>query len=195
MSLLKSAEANPMEYTLADPDDACSYARLLLQVLDQVTGPSSGSGKCSEFSLELSNNSASSMMLGEEEALQVYYEDSMGVCAHYCVSKLYEVITVLQEAAAAAIASAAKPLKPTSSSAARISIRTTFYNKEGLLLDDWRPLLRLLYMGGTGDPFAQRKYTILYFSILVMECIMFAPSILGLLFSSKFTFASRAAIP
>ncbi len=37
ISLLRSAEENPLEYTLAEADDAVSYLRILLKMLNQVT--------------------------------------------------------------------------------------------------------------------------------------------------------------
>jgi hypothetical protein len=134
-SLLHSAEANPLEYTLADPFDAAAYCRLLLKILDQVTGPSFSSSFVSQFALD-------STPLPDEEALRMLYFDKLGVVTHYIITRLYEVVVLLKDA------------KPTSA----IQILTTFY-KDGILLDDWRPLLRLLYMGGTGDAFGQRKYS------------------------------------
>ena len=132
-SLLKSAEENPMEYTLNDPEDAAAYCRLLLKILEDTTGPSTSMITLSQFALE-------DPPLPETEALQLLYQDKMGVVTHYIVSKLYEVLWVLKDS---------KPMAP-------IRITTMFY-KDGILLDDWRPLLRLLYMGGSGDAFAQRK--------------------------------------
>ena len=38
--LLRSAEANPLEYTLCDPHDAKDYARVLLKILAEASGPS-----------------------------------------------------------------------------------------------------------------------------------------------------------
>ena len=38
--LLRSAEANPLEYTICDPHDATAYARILLKILEEASGPS-----------------------------------------------------------------------------------------------------------------------------------------------------------
>ena len=62
-----------------------------------------------------------------------------GVVTHYTIAKLYEVIASIRE-------------RRDSSS---VSMLTTFY-ENGYLLDEWRPLLRILHLGGSGDPFAQR---------------------------------------
>jgi hypothetical protein len=38
--ILKSAEENPIDYTLSSTDDSSNYARILLKVLGQASGPS-----------------------------------------------------------------------------------------------------------------------------------------------------------
>ena len=76
--------------------------------------------------------------LPDQEALQILYFDKLGVVTHYIITKLYEGVLLLLLTDA----------KPTSA----IQLFTTFYT-DGILLDDWRLLLKLIYMGG----FAQRK--------------------------------------
>lgn len=76
-----------------------------------------------------------------DEALQMLYVDPVGVVTHYVITKLYEVILCLSE----------------KSKSSGISIANTFYNEDGNLIDEWRPLLRILHLGGSGDPFAQSK--------------------------------------
>ena len=44
-ALLRMAETNPMEYTLADSRDASMYARVLLKLLAETSAAGSGSGK------------------------------------------------------------------------------------------------------------------------------------------------------
>jgi len=70
------------------------------------------------------------------------YVDPMGVVFHYAVTKLSEVAIALSER----------------KNSSDVSITTTFYSDEGDLIDEWRPLLRVLHLGGRGDPFAQRKF-------------------------------------
>lgn len=77
----------------------------------------------------------------------------VGVVTHYTIAKLYEVITSIRER------------KDTSS----VSMTTTFY-ENGKLLDEWRPLLRILHLGGSGDPFAQRGAALCLSYILQVGC-------------------------
>jgi len=142
-SLLRSAEDNVLDYSMAEQEDAAAYVRLLLKVLDQVIGPNNPSDKVAKLNLE--------DILDDEEALQMLYVDPMGVVSHYALSKLYEVILYLKE----------------KSSKSEMSVPSTFY-KEGVLIEEWRPLLRILKGGaGTGDAYAQRV------SALCLACILF----------------------
>ena len=118
-SLLKSAEENPIEYTLAELDDAISYIRILLKMLDQVTtapttSSSSGTATTSGGILSsidsgelLSSNDEGSINmtmtletppLTDDEAFAIYYcsgyQYKKLTVAHYCVTKIYEIICV-----------------------------------------------------------------------------------------------------
>ena len=128
---LRAAEANPLDYTLADRVEAAAYARVLLKVLAETAGPSGPSSRVSQVK----------ETLPDAEALQMVYTDSPGVVTHYTIAKLYDVVVCLNE----------------KTETSGVSIATTFYNDEGVLLDDWRPLLRVLHLGGSGDAFAQSK--------------------------------------
>lgn len=55
-----------------------------------------------------------------------------------------------------------------------VSLTSTFY-ENGKLLDEWRPLLRILHLGGSGDPFAQRGASLCLAYILLVGC----PSVAG----------------
>lgn len=44
-ALLRMAETNPIEYTLADARDASMYARVLLKLLAEASAVGSGSGE------------------------------------------------------------------------------------------------------------------------------------------------------
>ncbi len=147
-TLLQSAENNPLEYTLAEFGDAFAYARLLLKVLDQVTGPSNP-GRVSELPLETSSSFGQG--LDEEEALEYLQDDKTGVVTHYLISQLYDMIGLLTE-------------RPTH---APVQISTIFYQNDRLL-DDWRPLLRLLYR--PGDPYSQRGAALCLMYILQAGC-------------------------
>lgn len=50
-----------------------------------------------------------------------------------------------------------------------MTVISTFY-ANGRLLDDWRPLLRILHLGGSGDPFAQRGAALCLSYILSVGC-------------------------
>jgi hypothetical protein len=65
-SLLRSGEDNPIDYTLSE--DACMYARTLLKVLSECSGPSGPSKKVSKVKETLTAN----------EALQMLYVDPTG---------------------------------------------------------------------------------------------------------------------
>lgn len=145
-ALLQSAEETPLEYTLAEFGDTFAYARLLLKVLDQVTGPSNP-GRVSELPLDV----AAGQGLDDEEALQYLAEDKTGVVTHYLISKLYEMMGLLTE-------------RPSHSP---VQISTIFY-QHNKLLEDWRPLLRLLYR--PGDPYSQRGAALCLMYILQAGC-------------------------
>jgi len=45
-ALLRMAETNPIDYTLADSRDASMYARVLLKLLAEACAAGAGSGTC-----------------------------------------------------------------------------------------------------------------------------------------------------
>ena len=173
-SLLRSAEENPLEYTLAEKEDSHSYIRLLLKVLSQVRkssfaslsesavspgrGGSISPASSSTTTRELSQMSLDQKPLNEDDAMQILYDHPNSVVMHYIITKLYEVIACLQENDELAVGK--KKSSSLSFKTAQIQVYSMFYSPlDGSLLDDWRPLLRVLYMGSTADPWAQRKYT------------------------------------
>lgn len=160
VSLLQSAEDNPLEYTLADKEDAFVYVRVLLKVLDQVTGPSDGNGIVSQLTLD-------TPILPEDEAIEVYSQDKSGVVAHYIIARLYDIIGIILEDnvtnnhrrrhrnipngsnVMTSSSSSSDSTSPTTTSSKRrtrdvVSISFLFYQNHQLL-EDWRPLLRILY--------------------------------------------------
>eukprot|EP00956_Cyclotella_meneghiniana_P019117 scaffold32495_cov78-Cyclotella_meneghiniana.AAC.1 len=142
--ILRSAEANPIDYTLCDAEQSMTYAKALLKVLAEASGASGPSSKVSR----------QKESLNEEDALGMLYTDPMGVVTHYAITKLYDVVQCLRE-------------KKISSG---VSLGSTFYNEDGNLIDEWRPLLRVLHLGGGGDAFAQRGAAYCLTFILMAGC-------------------------
>jgi V-type H+-transporting ATPase subunit H len=134
--LLRTADENPLDYTLARQQDAAAYARILLKVLGEASLVL-GSTKVSQLS-----NQSNAAPLSTDDALKIMETDSMGVMSHYALTKLHEVIASLADR------------KPGST----VSLATTFFSpNDGSLLDNYRPLVRALHAGGQGDSFAQSK--------------------------------------
>jgi len=142
-SLLRSGEDNPTDYTLGNVEDACHYVRALLKVLAEASGSSGPSSKVSHLRDPLP----------VADALQLLYVDALGVVTHYAISKLVDVISCLME----------------KKDGASVSMVTTFF-EYGNLIDDWRPLLRVLHLGGSGDPYAQRGSALCLAHILMAGC-------------------------
>jgi hypothetical protein len=132
IALLRAAEDNVISYTLAQQDEAREYTNILLKVLDEVVVPRSKNSKVARLALEES--------LPDDEALQLLYVDYSGVIAHYAVTKLCEVVLCLKE----------------SSKKSKVTLLSTFYQPDGTLIENWRPLLRILLNGGS-DAFAQSE--------------------------------------
>lgn len=76
-----------------------------------------------------------------------------GVVTHYTIAKLYEVISSIRER----------------KESSEVTMATTFY-ENGMIIDEWRPLLRILHLGGSGDPFAQRGAALCLAYILQVGC-------------------------
>ena len=152
-TLWKHAENHALDYIVADVDDASAYSTLLLKLLDQVTGPSSS------IAATLSRVQESSSEATEEEIAEWLHTDLSGIVRHVVLQKLHETLCLLQE----------------SSTTHNISIHHMFYSPlDGTLTQEWRPLLRILYMGGgTGDPFGQRKCI----SHVTLPCLALLPCI------------------
>eukprot|EP00550_Attheya_septentrionalis_P000093 CAMPEP_0198288894 /NCGR_PEP_ID=MMETSP1449-20131203/7266_1 /TAXON_ID=420275 /ORGANISM="Attheya septentrionalis, Strain CCMP2084" /LENGTH=510 /DNA_ID=CAMNT_0043987131 /DNA_START=89 /DNA_END=1618 /DNA_ORIENTATION=+ len=143
--ILKSAEENPIDYTLSSTDDSSNYARILLKVLGQASGPSGPSFQVSHVRKAVS----------KEEALVLLHSDDMGVITHYVVAKLYEVITCLLEKTARS----------------SVTITSSFYSYlDGVIIDIWKPLMRILHLGGSGDAFAQRGSAVCLAYIFMAGC-------------------------
>eukprot|EP01083_Nonionella_stella_P169625 575622_1 len=84
-ALLRMAETNPIEYTLADSRDAAMYARVLLKLLAEAAAAGAGFGQVSTLPLSSPCN--------ESEALEALASDPLGVVSHYAITKLHSIIT------------------------------------------------------------------------------------------------------
>lgn len=145
IQLLRTAEANPIDYTLNNSKESTAYVKAVLKVLAEASGASGPSSKVSHLK----------GLLPEDEALQLLYTDPMGVVTHYAITKLYDIVVCLKE----------------KKNGSAVSIGSTFYNAEdGSLIDEWRPLLRVLHLGGSGDAFAQRGAAYCLAYILMAGC-------------------------
>ena len=143
IQLLRTAEANPIDYTLNNSKESTAYVKAVLKVLAEASGASGPSSKVSHLK----------GLLPEDEALQLLYTDPMGVVTHYAITKLYDIVVCLKE----------------KKNGSAVSIGSTFYNAEdGSLIDEWRPLLRVLHLGGSGDAFAQREFNF-FFPLLLLR--------------------------
>lgn len=141
-ALLRMAETNPIEYTLADSRDASMYARVLLKLLAEAAQAGAGFGQVSTIIKPCD----------EETALEALDEDPLGVVSHYAITKLHSIITTLMTGTG-------------------VTVGTVFYfANDGVLIDQWKALLRILNKGGRGDAFAQSGAALCLSLILVTAC-------------------------
>lgn len=131
ISLLRAAEENVLEYTLASQEDAELYIHALLKVLDQCITRSNPNSPVSKLPLD--------ELLSEEDAVQLLYDDPTGVMTHYAVSRLGDAVLSLRSV----------------SKAAKVTLSSTFY-PDGIQVEQCQIFLRLLLEGGS-DAYAQRK--------------------------------------
>eukprot|EP00571_Detonula_confervacea_P016921 CAMPEP_0172302630 /NCGR_PEP_ID=MMETSP1058-20130122/4291_1 /TAXON_ID=83371 /ORGANISM="Detonula confervacea, Strain CCMP 353" /LENGTH=505 /DNA_ID=CAMNT_0013013169 /DNA_START=48 /DNA_END=1565 /DNA_ORIENTATION=+ len=142
--LLRSAEANPIDYTLNNNEESAAYVKVVLKVLAEASGASGPSSKVSYLK----------DLLPEDEALQMLFTDPMGVVTHYAITKLYDIVVCLKD----------------KKRGSAVSMGSTFFNEDGNLIDEWRPLLRVLHLGGSGDAFSQRGAAYCLAYILMAGC-------------------------
>lgn len=118
------------------------YARVLLKLLAEASAAGSGSGEVSRITDQCSN----------DEAMSALDADPLGVVTHYAISKLHDIISTL-------------------SSGTGVTVNTVFYvGKEGVLVDQWKALLRILNKGGKGDAYAQTGAALCLSQILIAAC-------------------------
>mmetsp|Transcript_24719 Transcript_24719/g.69389 ORF Transcript_24719/g.69389 Transcript_24719/m.69389 type:complete len:519 (-) Transcript_24719:189-1745(-) len=143
-ALLRMAETNPIDYTLADSRDASMYARVLLKLLAEASAAGAGTGEVSKLSDEQCTS---------EQAMKALEVDPLGVVTHYALTKLNEIITTL------------------GAGASGVTVSSVFYvGKEGVLVEQWKALLRMLNKGGKGDAYAQKVASMSLAKILIAAC-------------------------
>jgi V-ATPase subunit H len=142
-ALLRMAETNPIEYTLADSRDASMYARVLLKLLAEASAAGAGTGEVSKI-VETCT---------DEQAMQALDLDPLGVVTHYALSKLSEIIYTL------------------STGVSGVTVGAVFYvGKDGVLVDQWKALLRILNKGGKGDAYTQKGAARCLALMLITSC-------------------------
>lgn len=88
----------------------------------------------------------------ESTAQDAFDEDPLGVVSHYAITKLHKIITSLM-------------------AGSTVTVGTVFYvGKDGVLVDQWKALIRILNKGGRGDAFAQSGAALCLALILVTAC-------------------------
>lgn len=137
------AETNPIDYTLADSRDASMYARVLLKLLSEAAAAGAGTGEVSTFTEKCS----------DDKAMHALDTDPLGVVTHYALTKLNEIISTL------------------STGVSGVTVSSVFYvGKDGVLVDQWKALLRVLNKGGKGDAYAQKVASMSLAKILIASC-------------------------
>lgn len=85
-----------------------------------------------------------------EQAMHALDRDPLGVVTHYALTKLNEIITTL------------------STGVSGVTVSSVFYvGKDGVLVDQWKALLRILNKGGKGDAYAQKVASMSLAKILI----------------------------
>lgn len=144
-ALLRMAETNPMDYTLADSRDASMYARVLLKLLAETAQAGAGTGQVSKLSGEIA--------ISQAEAIEKLTVDPLGIVSHYALTKLLEILETL------------------ASGVKGVTVGSVFYvGKEGILVEQWKALLRLLNKGGKGDLYAQKVAALCLAKLLITAC-------------------------
>jgi V-type H+-transporting ATPase subunit H len=163
-ALLRMAETNSMDYTLADSRDASMYARVLLKLLAEATAAGAGTGRVANLyhptSSETSSSNVSSSIavltpLSEAEAMDLLNVDPLSVVSHYALSKLLDILDTLSGTGIKNV----------------VTTASVFYvGKEGILVEQWKALLRLLNKGGKGDAYAQKVASVCLAKLLIVAC-------------------------
>jgi V-type H+-transporting ATPase subunit H len=181
-ALLRMAEINPMDYTLADSRDASMYARVLLKLCNEAyqqgnagngavsqllpdysssttgssnTVPGNGNGPPISGSLSHQSSLQHQHSVSYEDATRALEYDPIGVASHYALSKLFEILLTLA-----------------SGQVKTVSVASVFYvGKDGILVDQWKALLRVLNHTNTSrDTYAPKLAALCLTTILITAC-------------------------
>jgi V-type H+-transporting ATPase subunit H len=159
-ALLRMAETNPMEYTLADSRDASMYARVLLKLLAESAAAASANNSSNTGPVA---SLASDVSLTEAQALETLSLDPLGVVSHYALAKLHEILDTLNASNGSGGGGGG--------SVKGVTTASVFYvGKEGILVEQWKALLRLLNKGGKGDVYAQKVASLCLAKLLIPAC-------------------------
>ena len=170
-ALLRMAETNSMDYTLSDSRDASMYARVLLKLLSEATAAGAGTGRLANLQAPTTTMdgmpSASASMvvltspLSEAEAMDLLNVDPLSVVSHYALSKLLDILDTLNQST----------VTTSTSSKNVVTTASVFYvGKEGILVEQWKALLRILNKGGKGDMYAQKVASLCLAKLLIVAC-------------------------
>lgn len=136
--IIRAGEDNVLEYTIFhNQEDTSAYVDILLKILDNCIAPGNPDANSSKNRVA---RLPFESVLSEDEAVQFLESDHVGVMKHFTISKLCDIVQCLQD---------------TNNNSSKITMSSTFF-PDGILIDNWRPLLRVLH-GGNTDIFAQRK--------------------------------------
>ena len=202
VSMLRSAEENPLEYTLAEVDDAVSYVRILIKMLNQVTvnataaaavSPRRSNTLTTNFrsiyyqtpSTDNSNSNASvsdderiltldTPVFSQEEAFELYHGSTKLhkrlVVAHYCVTKIYEIICESLDSKGG-IPSVSKLFHGRDDAKDNTGENPDGLHTIHLANDEWMPLLEILY-SRSSDEYTKRGSALILAYILKAGCEM-----------------------
>jgi V-type H+-transporting ATPase subunit H len=183
--LLQSAEENPLEYTLAEYDDAFLYVRVLLKLLDQVTTAHASAESGADDGMVVASTDlggvdfGNHVSLSEEEALELYSHDKIGVTSHYVITRLYELMGSLIERQQQQLQYRSSRKTSPVGNQPSVTIFTLFYhfqyndsfsnNNKDFLIDEWRPLMKILHKANSDD-FSKRGAALVLAYILMAGC-------------------------
>lgn len=141
LAVLRMAETNPIEYTLAESREAGFFVRVLLKILADANHAGAGYGHVSTID----------RICDEASALEALKEDALGVVCHYAVTKLHSIISTLMTGTI-------------------VTVGNIFYGPDGALIEQWTSLWRIIKQSGKNDKFAQSGAALCLSLILVSAC-------------------------
>ena len=145
-----------------------------MKLLSEATAAGAGTGRLANLQTPnssssiadgITSNSASMVVLtsplAEAEAMDLLNVDPLSVVSHYALSKLLDILDTLNQAA----------VTVSTSSKSVVTTASVFYvGKEGILVEQWKALLRILNKGGKGDMYAQKVASLCLAKLLIVAC-------------------------